>query len=151
VKSTRRVFITLTLIFVLIFSITAFASATNTLENLKVEGILYSTEPSTIKLPINLTKNEVIGILLIDSNSKMIASDFELENELLHINPTKDLIGEKEYSIRIFTKSGNKYEIKMIAKDTIEIDNNKESLIKVSAKPDKGFNYHYYLFIPKGT
>lgn len=151
-KKIRKITLLILCIFMIfIIPITTFASPINTFKSINAEGTLWSTEASSLKLPIKINKNNILGISLIDNKGKMIASNFEINNELLTITPKKDLVGEKQYSIRIFTKDDNKYEIKMTAKDKIDINVNEKSIIKVSAKPDKGFNYPYYLLIPKGT
>ena len=135
---------------------TANAVETNTpkpsvFSTLSVTGTLYSTKESTLELPETFQSQEIVGISLVDENDKILAADYKFKDNQLYLTPSKDLVGEKTYRLRFFTKDKRKYQSELTAADYIKIDSNKNSYIKVSAKPDKGYNYPYYLLIPEGT
>ncbi|HHV60928.1 MAG TPA: hypothetical protein GXX49_11690 [Clostridiaceae bacterium] len=137
--------------FVLMFSVVSIAKSYRTpFSVLSTESSLYTTQESSLELLKSFEGEKVLGILLTDGNGRMVAAEFKFVGNVLHVNPSEDLVAGKEYEIRIFTES-RKYQINIKAEDYISIDNNRNSIIKIAANPDKGFNYPYYLLVPQGA
>jgi len=135
----------------LLSAATAVVSGKSKVKKLSVTGSLYATQKSSLKLPKTFDPDAVTGISLVDEKNRIISAKFEFRSEKLYITPSNDLLGEKKYTLKIFMKDNTRYQAELTAEDYISINNNKHSYIKVSAKPDKGFNYPYYLMVPKGT
>jgi len=150
-KIRTRIWLAVVAAAIILMTISVFAYSTSAFETIKANGSLYSTKESVLTLPATIAEADVAGISLEDASGSMQASEFRFEGSRLYIKPSRDLIGGKVYTIRIFTGSRKRYQIKATAKDDIVISNSKNSVIKISAKPDKGYNYPYYLLIPKGT
>lgn len=143
----------LIIIFVMFISsnVTAVASNKSSFNTIDVKGVLYTTQESVLDLPNIIIENEVIGISLSDERGKIVATTFTFEGNQLHVSPINNLVGEINYTLKIFSKNNKRYQAKLKALDFTEIDDSKISIIKISANPDKGFNYPYYLLIPEGT
>lgn len=140
------------LVLVLMFScVPAIASSKITINRISIDGTLYSTQQSVLNLPKAIVGTDVIGISLLGGDGKIIACHYEFNNNQLIVNPAKNLVGEKDYTLKFFMKNKKRYQAKLTATDFIKIDYNENSYIKISAKPHKGFNYPYYLLIPKET
>ncbi len=150
-KTGTRIWLATAMTSLILLAVTALAGSSSTFETIKANGTLYSTKGSVLTLQTSIAEADVAGISIEDASGNMKASEFHLEGSRLYINPSRDLVGGKVYTIKVFTSSGKKYQIKATAKDDVNINHSKDNVIKISAKPEKGYNYPYYLLIPKGT
>jgi len=126
----------------------------NTINNegytkITVNQLLNTVEETVIVLPDNFT-NETIDGVSIELNGKLINANININKNILTISPFEYEYFKdgKTYTIRLFTRN-NKYEFNIKATNLSNLDFSKDNLIKIPANPEKGFNYPYWLFIPK--
>lgn len=114
---------------------------------------LNCVESTTIELPESFKKEIIDGVSVQNDKEELISANIEINKNIITITPVDyDYFKDgKTYIIRLFCASGKRYEIKLKAQIVGKIDFSTETLIKVPAKPEKGFNYPYYLYIPAGT
>lgn len=115
---------------------------------LETNGYLNTTESSTIVLPISFDVNTIDGFSMI-SKGEFVPVEIELNKNIITITPSEYLKDGNSYSIYIFTNDGNKYVINLKAHNVKSINFSQDTLLLIPANPEKGFNYPYYLRIPK--
>jgi len=116
---------------------------------LKVSGYLNTVTSSQIKLPDSFKGVTVYGYSM-KLGDRFIPAEMSIKNNVLYIYPAEYLKDGSYYSIRIFSEE-KQYELKLRAYDVKAIDFSKDSLFLIPAKPEKGFNYPYYLRVPRGA
>lgn len=129
----------------------------NTINNegytkITINQLLNTVEETVIVLPESFT-TEIIDGVSIELNGKLVNANININKNILTISPFeyeyfKD---EKTYTIRLFTRNNKRYEFNVKATNLAKLDFTQDNLIKIPANPDKGFNYPYWLFVPRGA
>ncbi len=137
---------------------------------LQTGDILNAYGESDITLPIEFSNDAVEGISIL-KNDMPVSFECSIEKNVLHVSPMDYFEGGAVHVIKIFTHSGKRYKILVRAVDTFVYDRFDEQLIskeeaelfpdffqptgdiviKISPKPEKGFNYPYFLMIPSNA
>ncbi|MDP4094181.1 MAG: DUF5050 domain-containing protein [Bacillota bacterium] len=100
-----------------------------------------------VNVPQGVTASNFEGAFL-ERNGNYVNSTINLQSNKLIIEKLDDLIPGAVYSLRIFTSNKNYFKNLKIS-DYLKFDNSNENIIRIPANPEKGFNYDYYLYIPK--
>lgn len=103
--------------------------------------------PTNIPLSSDLDIRSIEGIS-ITKGSTVIPAKFEISNGTLTVTPTEYFEYNKEYTIKIFTKS-NRYAIPVKATNLQVTESYDGIIIKVPPNREKGFNYPYYIYLPE--
>lgn len=155
----RKFMITLTVfIACLILVPISAAASTSSVSKKKKNGFyiitgneyLNTVGSSDITLPDIFTNKKVEGVTLLYKN-EFIPADIEIKKNTMTITPSKHLMNEKTYSVRIFTEDENQYVISLKAYNLRKIDFSQDTIVLIPANPEKGFHYPYYLGIPKNA
>lgn len=149
-KKNTKILTVIVIVFILSSSVSAVALAATKFNVLTANGVLYTSKESEFSISTSLAKEMLTGIQLTDDKGNIVATDFDVDGKKLTIKPLNNLVSGKKYIVKIFTSDNKKFKLSLTAKDDIFIDNNKDSIIRISANPEKGFNYPYYLLVPKG-
>jgi len=152
-KNKILAFIVITALFATFASNTyAINSSVVSYADLKVTGTLNAIGESTITLSQNL-ENEKFDAISLNIENKIVGAKLSISGNILTVNPTDYLDGDATYTIKIITKSGKRYSFKTISNsisDAVKTNYPDCYLLEVSQKPQKGFNYPYFLLIPNG-
>ena len=124
------------------------ASAADSFQTIKSDSYLNTVGSSSVKLPDAFKKKQIDGISLV-YNDKFIPIDAVVNKNIITITPSEYLKNKKTYYLRIFTSDDGQYELKLKAYDLKSIDFSKRTVVLIPPKPEKGFNFPYYLVIQK--
>ena len=103
---------------------------------------------SDIPLPSGLDPKSIEGVSILNGNT-YVAAEVNIIDKKLVITPSNYFVYGQEYSIKIFTAS-KRYLIKAMTLDYKMIDTYDGKIMKITPRPDKGFNYPYYIYLPQG-
>jgi len=122
----------------------------NNYYEITTNDVLNTYGETVIKLPINFKDVKIDGVS-IDRDGKFALVKTSIDKDEITVNTVEDLVHDATYNIRIYTKDGKRYVMPIKAKDNLNVNPKKNNLVRISAKPSKGFNFPYYLYIPSGA
>jgi len=117
---------------------------------IETESYLNTSGPTTILLPDVFREKLIDGISLLYEND-FAPAEIEVNKNVITIAPSDYLKNEKSYTIRIFTSDDSQYVLNLTAYALKDIDFSENTLVLIPPKPEEGFNYPYYLKIPKNA
>lgn len=109
--------------------------------------LIKATGELKIHLPSNVKSSDVDGVI-IERNGHNIPIAFSMNGDYLSVKPSNDLEGGADYNLKIYTKSLKRYIVRLEAESFPKFDSIGDNIIKIPAKPSKGFNYAYYVYVP---
>ena len=136
-------------------SVSASASVKVKWDKLKTDSSLSVEETWSIDVSDSIKGNKVVAVLVEKSKGTYIPATIDIKDNIISI----DLLDKqydygKSYNVKIFLSNGTRLSKKITptAITEIHVDDFERygmgKIYKVYAKPDKGFNYPYYMYIP---
>lgn len=109
---------------------------------------VHATGPSEIGRPAGVKKSDVDAVA-VEQNGRNVPVDFQATDAGLIITPCTDLEGGVSCTIKVFTRMGKRYPISARVEEFPSLTPDRRGVIKMPAKPSKGFNYAYFLCVPE--
>lgn len=116
----------------------------------ETDSYLNTVEPSTVVLPEEFREMAVDGYSLV-YNDEFIPAEITLNKNIMSITPSGSLKDGATYQVRIFAGDDSRYAVNLKAYNLKSIDFSRETVVKIPANPERGFNYPYYLVIPRNA
>ena len=100
-------------------------------------------------MPPMIIKGGIDGVV-VEQDGKCVPVIYSLVGNDLSVSPCNDFEAGSVCTMKVFTKAGKRYRIKMNIAPFLKFDTSHEITITVPAKPLSGFHYSYALYIPDG-
>lgn len=118
------------------------------------EIINYSQKVDIMEPQLSINSFEIntsnIDAYKLERNGEKIEVQLEIEDGVIRLNIDTWLDYDTDYTLKLFMNDGSRKIIKFKTSGLPKLElGNQRKIIYVPAMPDKGFNYPYYLVLPK--